>query len=172
MASAVKWISVFCGVIAILAVVGICFSGVILFFAMNWATVIEKDQTIIRRITGWRTSSWYVRDGHKESKEFGVWTVRKEEFVLRRSIRKTIVFSEPLWEIYFLGAGDDSEIVISFFPDKTIEVRERANGFRWRGFRLTEEELKQSRFGELVKRAESLQRETEKRFKSLLNSRA
>lgn len=162
------WVLVFCGVIAALAIIGICLGFIIIYIATSWATVIGKDQVIIRRIIGWRTSAWYIRDDFREMKEFGIWTARKEEFVLKRYVRKRIEFSEPLWEIYQSNAQSGHETVISYFPDRTLEVRENLNGRRWIGFRVTRSELKNSRFEKIIERAESLQKETEKRFKSLL----
>lgn len=162
---------VFCGLIIALAVIGICLSFLIIYVAVSWATVIGKDQTIIRRIIGWRTSTWYIRDDFREMKEFGIWTARKEEFVLKRYMRKWIEFSEPLWEIYLSDSRSGHETVISYFPDRTLEVRENLNGRRWVGFRVTRPELKNSRFEKLIERAESLQREIEKRFKSLLEEK-
>lgn len=169
--TALGWTLVFCGSVAVLAIIGICLGFVIIYVATSWATVIGKDQTIIRRIIGWRTSTWYIWDGFREVKEFGIWTARREEFVLKRYVRKRIEFSEPLWEIYLSDAQSGHETVISYFPDRTLEVRENLNGRRWIGFRVTRAELKNSRFEKLIERAESLQKETEKRFKPFLKEK-
>lgn len=166
-----SWMLIFCLTIAVLAIIGICLGFLIIYVATSWATVIGQDQTIIRRIIGWRTSTWYIRDDFREMKEFGIWTARKEEFVLKRYVRKRIEFSEPLWEIYLSDAQSGHETVISYFPDRTLEVRENLNGRRWIGFRVTRSELKNSRFEKLIERAESLQKEIEERFKPLLKEK-
>lgn len=161
---------IFFALIPILSVVGIFIGCAVLFIAMNWSTVIGEDFIAIRRIVGWRTSLWYV---HKNgiSREFGTRIAGKDELVLKRSVRARTVPCEPIWEIYFTDLGNDRESVISFFPDQTINVRERGRGFRWTGFRFSKTELEQSRYGGLVQRAEALQREIEKRFRLLLKAK-
>lgn len=166
-----KYFLVFCGGIAALAAIGIFCGCAVLFVASNWATVLDRDLVIIRRMIGWRTSIWYVSDEQRRLREFGIWTMGKEEFVLRRSMRDSVIFSDALWEIYHKDSGGNYESVISYYPDRTLEVREKLRGHRWSSFRLTTEELRDSRFGQSVARAETMQRDIEKRFKPLIEDR-
>ncbi len=162
-----EWLMIFFGIAVLCAIIMTVVGLVVSFYFLNWVTVIQQDQTIIRRIIGWRTALWYTYDGQREHKKFSTWTVGKGELTLERSVKKRIILCEPLWVIYFQDIANNHEVVISFFVNKTAEIREN-NGFRWSAIRLTEEELKRSRFYTLVSQAERLQHDAETRFSSIL----
>ena len=141
----------------------------IFFYWYNHVTIRQSDLVMIRRIAGWRTALCYKWDKYKGYRAFMRLVLWKDELTLERSAGERVNPHMPLWCIYHHDVFQDRETIISFFSNGIAEVRERKKTPYWVSFSLTKDNLLNSpRHAELVRRAEFLQKDLEKRIRPIL----
>lgn len=142
-------------------------AAVVVYFWMNWATVVDSDSVFISRITGLRSVHWFMKDPIRDTKQFGTSFFGREKLILNRNLN-TALDEFPIWEIYHHDLANGEELVISFFSADKISVRKNEKGPRWSVEMMSVAKFQLTRYNVLVQRAIDLQTDIEKRFKHIL----
>ncbi|GEM_PF-4815164 len=164
---ALYWLCLITGGLAAIFFGTLCLVVSVIFICANWSTVIMPGKIHISRFAGLRGVKWFDSDDDKNLKEYGLWIFGREKLVLQRRLL-SISSHFPVFEINYRDVREDSELVISFFSGETIMIRKRIKGPRWNQLELSLSKFQETHYAGLVKRAEGLQTEIDRRFKLII----
>ena len=153
------------------AVVLLTVAVFIRFYWFNYATIVQDDLIMVRRMADWRTALYYQWDKFESKRTFRQFILWKDEITVERNINRRNPHV-PLWIITYRSARTDHKIYISMYADGFAEVHERKNSPQWTYVPTREESLfLDAKYIKLISRAEKLQKDLKKKIKAVLKDR-
>ncbi|MBU6142288.1 hypothetical protein KGO95_04245 [Patescibacteria group bacterium] len=171
MLTAIGWLLTWAPLVVIGGTLLLTIAILLRFYWFNYATIVQDDLIMIRRMTNWRTARCYKWDKYQKRRAFMQLMLWKDELTVERSEEQGNPHV-PLWVIHHFDLWTKHEIIISVYLNGDAEVRERKGSAYWASIPMKKHELfLDQKHMELIRRAEVLQKELEKKIKAVLKDR-